>query len=304
MATIYARLVGCMILWGLTFVAMRYMSFSLGPASNSFMRFGMAAVLLMFMSARMDPNSMRPTRSELSKYFVLGAIGVFAYNFLLMAGLTTVSAGRGAIIISMNPVLTACLAAVFLGETLRGTRAAGVAVSLLGAFTVLTGGDYMSFFHGMSSGDLLLCGAALCWSGYSVIGKQVMRNSSPIASVSWSITLGSCLLLPAALAEGLVSDLPNIGWLDWGCIVYMAVFSTGFGLIWFYQGIQAIGAARAAAFMNLMPVFAAIFGYILLGETLAWATLGGGALVLAGVWLTNRPQKEIVPDASPVEQES
>lgn len=287
-----------MVFWGGTFVTGRILMRDMTPAAASFLRFFMAALALMAWGARLDPAMLKPTRRQLAMFLVLGASGVFAYNMFFMAGLQTVPAGRGAIIIAVNPVLTACLAAILFGEALRGLRAVGVGISLFGALTVVTGGDYGSLITGMSPGDLLLCGAVFCWSTYSLAGKQAMKKSSPITSVGWSAVLGSMMLFPAAMYDGLIPGLAHAGVTHWGCLAYMSFGATVLAFMWFYEGIKAIGAARAAAFINLVPVFASLFGYLVLDERLAWSTLAGGALVMTGVVLTNRPQKTPLAVAS------
>jgi drug/metabolite transporter (DMT)-like permease len=75
---------------------------------------------------------------------------------------------------------------------------------------------------------------------------------------------------------------------DWGHILFLGVIATGLAFTWYYQGIKTIGPARAGIFINLVPVFAVILGFIVLREPIYLSLLGGGALTLTGVWLTNR----------------
>lgn len=294
---VYVKLVACMMLWGGTFVTGRILAQDIPPTSASFLRFLLAAALLMMVGARMDPAMLRPTKRQLAMFTLLGLTGVFAYNIFFLSGLKTVAAGRGAIIIATNPVITGCLAALLFKEALGGLRAVGVGVSLMGVLTVVTRGDLLSILTGVSPGDLLMCGAVCSWSAYSLAGKKAMQRATPIAAVGWSAAIGSLLLFPAALADGLVADIGRMAPVHWACIIYMGAAATSMAFLWFYQGIKTIGAVRAAAFINLVPVFASCFGYLILDETLAWSTVAGGALVLFGVWLTNRPQRK--PAACP-----
>jgi drug/metabolite transporter (DMT)-like permease len=63
------------------------------------------------------------------------------------------------------------------------------------------------------------------------------------------------------------------------------------GFTWYYEGIQALGPSRAGVFLNLVPVSAVALGWLILGEPLAPSLLAGGALILAGVWLTNTARR-------------
>jgi drug/metabolite transporter (DMT)-like permease len=72
-------------------------------------------------------------------------------------------------------------------------------------------------------------------------------------------------------------------------LVFLGVFGTAIAFVWFYEGVQAIGPARTAVFINLVPVAAVTLGVLLLGEPLELSMLTGGALVILGVFIINRP---------------
>jgi drug/metabolite transporter (DMT)-like permease len=67
----------------------------------------------------------------------------------------------------------------------------------------------------------------------------------------------------------------------------MGIFSSALGFLWFYEGVAALGASRASVFIYLVPGFALLFAWFLLGEAVSGPKLVGGALVVAGVALTS-----------------
>jgi drug/metabolite transporter (DMT)-like permease len=77
----------------------------------------------------------------------------------------------------------------------------------------------------------------------------------------------------------------------WASVVFLAIGGTALGFTWFADGVKRLGAARASAFVNLVPVFAVLQAAVLLDERLGFAVLGGGLLVIAGVWLTTHPSE-------------
>ena len=97
------------------------------------------------------------------------------------------------------------------------------------------------------------------------------------------------MLLPLTLAQpgffSAIATAPAHVWLD---IVYLGFFGTVLGFTWFYEGVKAIGASKAAVFINIVPVSASLLGYILLGEPVGLSLVLGGVCVLAGVSLANR----------------
>jgi drug/metabolite transporter (DMT)-like permease len=98
------------------------------------------------------------------------------------------------------------------------------------------------------------------------------------------------MLLPPAAASGLWRDVASAGPVAWGCVAFFGLLATGYGFSWYYEGVKAIGPTKAGVFINLVPVVAVVLGHVLLDEPLSPALAVGGALVLAGVWLTNRRQ--------------
>ena len=69
------------------------------------------------------------------------------------------------------------------------------------------------------------------------------------------------------------------------------MLGTAVAFVWYYAGVHAIGPAAAAVFINLVPVAAVTLGWLVLDEGLDASMLGGGALVLAGVYVLNAPRK-------------
>jgi drug/metabolite transporter (DMT)-like permease len=71
-------------------------------------------------------------------------------------------------------------------------------------------------------------------------------------------------------------------------VLYLGVLGTAVGFVWYYQAVQRLGASRTVIFNNLVPVFGATFGVLLLGEPLLPSMLLGGAIAVAGVMLVTK----------------
>ena len=147
----------------------------------------------------------------------------------------------------------------------------------------------MSLFQGgIGPGEFLMFGCVASWVTYSLVGKALMRNLRPLPSVTYSVLVGAVALSVPAFAEGLTAKVIGFTMTDWICLAYLGVFGTVFGFVWFYQGIQRIGAMRAGLFINFVPISAVILAFFLLGESMTPSLLIGAALVTVGVYLTNR----------------
>lgn len=292
-ATTYVLLVASMALWGGTWVAGRVLSQSMQPMNAAFLRFCFAAGFLLLLSARAQGGFPRLPLRQTPLLAFLGATGVFLYSYFFFTGLQTVTAGRAALIVACIPVCIAAVSALVYRERLGLVRSSGILLSLLGVATIISDGKPWTLLAGgVHTGDLFILGCVASWTAYSLGGKQAMQQLPPLVSVTWSCVFGCVFLFPAALVSGLWTEMTTARPLDWLCIIYLGVLATGLAYFWYYRGILALGASRAGIFINLVPVFAVCFGFVLLDEAVHLSLLAGGLMVVGGVWITNRPPKK------------
>lgn len=284
---IYLKLLTTMAFWGGTFVAGRLLAGVVPPFHAAFLRFAIAGGILLFLLRRVEGHFPSLDRYQLGSVTLLGLTGVLGYNVAFFTGLQTVSAGRAGLIIALNPVGIALLSALFGGEPLRMVRTLGVVVSVTGAMWVISNGHLSLLTSGLGIGELTLLGCVLCWSLYSVIGRRAMRGLSPLTAVTYSALAGTLFLAPVAVAQGVLTKTLSYGPETWAILLYLAVLGTVAGFLWYYQSINEIGAVRSGVFINFVPLFAMLFGLLFLGESLTPTLLQGGALVIAGAWITN-----------------
>lgn len=285
----YVKLLLTALFWGGTFIAGRVVVRHVGPYSASFMRFAIAGILLAAIAWRTEGGNMRLARHQALPVLVLGLSGVFGYNIFFLKGLKLIEAGRASMIIANNPIFIALFSAWLFREKLTPVRLAGILTSITGAVVVISRGHPASLFRGgIGPGELLLFGCVACWVTFSLVGKVLMGSLRPLPSVTWSVLVGALALAGPAWSEGLPSRIGGFTAVDWLCLGFLGVFGTVLGFVWFYQGIQRLGALRAGLFINFVPVCGVLLAFLLLGEPLTASLLAGAALVTLGVYLTNR----------------
>jgi drug/metabolite transporter (DMT)-like permease len=285
----YAKLLLTALFWGGTFIAGRLVVRDVSPYSASFLRFAIASVLLSGLAWRMEGRNMRLKGHQIMPVLVLGLTGVFAYNIFFLKGLKLIEAGRASMIVANNPIFIALLSAYFFKEKLTPLRLAGILLSIAGAILVISRGHLGALFQGgIGPGELLMFGCVATWVTYSLVGKALMRDLKPLPSVTYSVLVGALALSVPAFGEGLAGKIGGFTPTDWLCLAYLGIFGTVIGFVWFYQGIQRIGAMRAGLFINFVPISAVILSFLLLGEAITPSLAAGAALVTAGVYLTNR----------------
>ena len=283
----YLKLLATMAFWGGTFVAGRVLAGAVPPFHSAFLRFSLAVMLLLLILRCIEGRFPPLDLKQLGAVGLLGLTGVFGYNVAFFTGLQTVSAGRAGLIVALNPVGIALLSAMFGGEPLRMASIVGIVISVAGAMLVISNGDLSLMTSGVGFGELTLLGCVLCWALYSVIGRRAMRGLSPLTAVTYSALAGTLFLAPVALTQGVLSRIFSYGLEAWASIIFLAVFGTVLGFIWYYQSINEIGAVKSGVFINFVPLFAMLFGLLLLDEPVTLTLLQGAALVITGAWITN-----------------
>lgn len=286
---VYTLLITSMALWGGTWIAGRVLAQSISPMPAAFLRFLLASIVLTMMSWRAGGKMPRLERKQILPVGFLGLTGVFTYSYFFFTGLQTIPAGRAALIVASIPVCISVISAIFFKEKFGVVRILGALTSLVGVSVVIADGNPLSLLSGgVSHGDFMILGCVASWTAYTLGGRSVMKTISPLTAVTWSSIIGTALLFPAALSSGLIEDIARARVVDWGCIVYLGVLATALAYFWYYQAITVIGASRSGIFINTVPVFAVVMGFLILGEPIHPTLLLGGGMVVTGVYLTNR----------------
>ncbi|MGD1865135.1 MAG: DMT family transporter [Phormidesmis sp.] len=293
----YLKLIATALIWGGTFIAGRIAVQTLGAFTAAFLRFAIASLCLLLVVWRVHGGIPRLQASQRWTVLGLGLTGIFGYNALFFGGLQTVEAGRASLIIALNPVAIALGAALFFKERLTRAKGIGIAISLFGALWVISKGHLQTLVSSLSMGngagafgwgEVMLIGCVVSWMSYTLIGKAVMRSLSPLVASAYACWVGSVLLLPVALHEGLWQALQSMQPSAFSSVLYLGVLGSAVGFCWYYDGLKAIGPAQASAFINLVPVSAILLAAVVLREPLTPSIAIGAILVILGVSVTNR----------------
>lgn len=277
------------LIWGGTTVISK-IGVGLAPASGlAAMRFALAAVCLALVLAATERPAFALPRADWPLFLVLGLTGVTVSNLLFFWGLTLAPVGDAALIApATNPIWTAALAALWLGERYSRRQMAGMGLSLVGVLCVVGAAGLDPAGGGQRLlGDILLLCSSASWSTYTVLGRRALRRHSPLATVTWATMLGSVPLLVVATPGGwdwLIAASPEL----WATILYLALLgSVVAGLTW-YWSVRDLGAARAGQFTYLVPLWALLLAAAVLNERPLPLQIVGAGLVLVGIWLANR----------------
>jgi len=285
---VYLKAVGFSLFTGATFNVAKYSVNYFSPAVAAAWRFGLAAAALLLLLGWKERLNFRSLRENVGAYLLLGGVGIFGFNALFFLGIASTSPVNGALIMAANPVLTAVLAVVILGETWTLQRAFGIALSLGGVILVITHGSWETIRHlAFASGDIWVLLGNLCWALYSVMGRKLLKPSStPLAMTTYSMVVGAVALMVLASFHPGIIPLAEIPVQAWASIVFMALGTSVLGYLWWNQSIKKIGASRTAVFFNLVPVVTMIVS-VVMGISATGLQMVGMLLVIAGVFVSS-----------------
>ena len=285
-----------MVFWGSAFPTSKMLVLEVPPEVGAVLRFGFGSLLMMAILFRRSANPI-PARADWGRLAVVALVGVTGFNTLFFRGLSLAPASdAGMIIPTMSPVFTAMAGMLFLGEPVRLQRVAGLAVSLVGAVIFFWG--VISHAGGQAGrvwGDVALLGAAICWAAASILSRPLSVRIGAMPAAAWTIFLGSIALLLISSPELAAVPWGRLTGRFWIVLAYVVIFPTVIAYILWMEGIRTIGSGPTTSFMFLAPVFALLIAAALLGERPTALQGGGGALMLLGVVLVNRPGEARMP---------
>jgi len=284
-----------MFMWGGTWIAGRIIAQELSaPLAVGAIRFVVTALVLAGVALLGGNGIPLPqTGREWGVVSGLGFFGVFLYGLCFFFGLQHITAGRGALVVALNPVVIVLVAWLLGMERMNRRKALGSAIALAGCLTVIGNGNPLALIEGtVGIGEWLVVGCVLSWAAYTFIGRLATRTLSPLATTLYGSLFGALLLGLAALVQGGI-DPASWSWRIWAAMLFLAIFGTAIAYTWFTEAVHRLGAGHASVFINLVPVFAVLQAALLLDERLGFSVLLGGLLVVAGVWLTTKQKNSL-----------
>lgn len=289
----YIKLAAVTMVWGGTFVAGRFLAGAIDPLLAASLRFVMAsAALLLFMAFARIPL-VRPRVGQLLRLATLGFFGIFFYNLCFFYGLQYINASRASLIVALNPAVIGVASWLMFKERLAANKVVGIALCLGGAATVIVSRN-PQLLQGAAQawiGDVLILGCVVGWGVYSLCSRGLNQHLGPLQTVTWSVLLGTLMLLLASLIMGrfTLAAINAIHTPQLLSLLYLGVLGSAVAYIGYYDGIRRIGATRSGVFIALNPLTAVICGALLLDEHLTRVMVLGGAVILLGIYLCNKP---------------
>ncbi len=284
-------LAATLVIWSFSFLAAARLSQDVGVAGSLAARF--VPVLLGTGLYLLVKRSFGVPRGAWLKIVMMGILSVPLYNIFFFHGLKTVPTGTAALIIALNPVFTALLARIFLGEPFGTRRLSGLLLALLGVFVVIRYGTGKPVDWPYLTSAFLLALAPLSWAIYSVIGRTLPRGTDPFQMTYVLLFVGSLPMLALTRPNSLsaVASHPR----TLAAALYLAIPCTLAGYAAWLWALKRLPAGETAAFVFLNPPLANLWAWLLEDAVLKPPFIAGAAVLLAGVGLIVWPLSLKIP---------
>ncbi|MDV3293098.1 MAG: DMT family transporter [Nitrososphaerales archaeon] len=255
----------------------------LDPLEFAFLRFAVAAPVMLIPCL-----IWRRRLGGLFRMKAIWLIGLFnAVGFLCQfVGQAHTDASVAALLVNLSVMFAALGGAFFLGERLTPSRAAGVALAVLGTVLLTTSGNIGELASGQLFGDGLYLLSALFGAAYIVYSKSKTDETGwdPYAASAVIIASTAVIMFPAALLSG---AHPPISALSWQAIIYTALFNTAIPYALYQAGLRYLSAGSSAVVLTLGLVTAVGISVIFLGEAMTPVSWTGAVLILVSVLLVS-----------------
>ncbi|MCL7416871.1 MAG: DMT family transporter [Halalkalicoccus sp.] len=279
------------VFWGTAFVAIRAGLEYFPPVLFAALRYDLAAVFMLAYAAIVTDRPIPRTGGEWGLVVIGGVLLIAAYHALLFIGQQSVTSAMAAVVVSLSPVLTTAFARVWLpSERLTPAGLLGMALGLLGV-VILSRPDPGNVL----SADVIATGLILAAATAFALGSVLLRRSEaelPIETLEgWSMALGAVLM--HTLSVLLPSE--SFAAIEWTAsavlaLAYLAVVSSAIGFLLYFDLLERLGPIEINLVSYVVPVVAAVAGWLLLAESIDATTIGGFLVIFVGFCLIKRRQ--------------
>lgn len=225
---------------------------------------------------------------------------LFGFEFVLIyAGLRLTTATRAVVFLYTAPFFVALGSYQFLGERLSASQWGGLALSFAGV-AVAIGVPQPDVDANVLIGDLMIVGGGALWAATTIVAKATrLRFVAPEKTLGYQVALSIPILALAAWLSGeSLTHLP--GPLALSLMTYQAIWVVGLTFTIWFGLVRAYSASKLSAFTFITPLFGVVASYFIMHDVLTLAFGVAAVLVIAGLFLVNRPSPAVAISADPL----
>lgn len=281
---LYSAIVLAMIFWSFSFIWTRVAIQSFPPMTLITTRLILASILL-FLVAKLTGKFQIIRKQDLKLFLLLAFFEPFLYYVGETLGLTMVQSTLAAVLISTIPLFAPIAANILLKERIGLPNFLGIIVSLVGVIFVIY--EPVEGFNANPLGIALIFLAVFSAVCYTIILRKIPEHYSTLNVIFYQSAIGIFFFIPTLLlTESKAISHLHVSKESFLALIMLSVFASVIAFVLFAWAVRKVGVARTNVFVNLIPVFTAIFSWLLLNEILSATKWMGIGIVILGLFVS------------------
>lgn len=279
-------LILAMLLWASSFIGLKIAFRAYDPLFVIFGRMFVASLCFLAVRKRLA-RSLNYKKGDFKLILFMAFCEPCLYFLFEAKAVENTTASQAGVITAILPILVMITATIILKEKITKKAWAGALLALFGVCWLTLESTPTSDAPNPMLGNFLEFLAMVCATGYTITLKFLTTRYSPFFLTAIQAFVGTIFYLPLLFFPAPV--LPEKFYpVPAFAIVYLGAFITlgAYGL--YNYSLKHVPANKAASFVNLIPIFAVILGWSILGETLNFMQICAGILIMAGVYMTQK----------------
>jgi drug/metabolite transporter (DMT)-like permease len=286
------------ILWGSTYLAIKYAIETLPPFLMAGSRFVFAGAVLMIW-ARFSKDYESPKAVHWKTSFIVGTFLLLGGNGGVVFAQHYISSSLAALLVATEPFWIVLLSWLWLGKSRPNLKTiAGIAVGFFGVWMLLTGqpvnnsvqSGSMQFF-----GSLAVILAAMSWATGSIYGLRAPVPKSSLLTAGMQMLSGGLVMLAVSLVTGEMArfDINQVSANSIYGLIYLIICGSLIGFTAYSWLLKNANPAMVSTYAYINPVVAVFLGWLIAGESFTSQMLFGAAVIVGSVVLiTSRDDED------------
>jgi drug/metabolite transporter (DMT)-like permease len=259
------------------------------PVTLAAMRAIVFIPILVFLLIKQGRKYIPVSKEDWLIYLSIGLFTIILPGILQNTGMMYTTASVSSIIQTSGPIFTIIFAIVILNESADKKKIVGSICALIGTiFLVISLDNNINLFDSSVYGNFLILLSGVSYAISSIITKKGLERKNPLQILGFSSLVGFIVLSVISSFERPLDVIINLSIETWFAIFLLVIFPSFIALLFWYEAMINEEISRLVIYVYLMPVFAVIFSYILIGEIISIQTLLFAVLIIVGVALTQK----------------
>lgn len=273
------------VFWGGSFVANAIALRSIGPIEIASLRFFLAAPLLLVIAYLWKGKSILIIdKKDLGTLFIMALTGVTIQYIIQVSAQDYTTATNASLLINTSVFFIIFLSAAFLKERLTAWRIIGPLIGFAGVALLVSKGTLSFDVGGGTTGDLLILASAFLWAVYSIYSKRLASRYHTLTILNYVFIIGAIGLIPFYLLTP-HAPLTNLPLDAAASILFLALFCSIIAYLVYNMALEKMDASSVALYIYFVPLSTIVLAWLILGESMTIASIGGGLMVLLGMYL-------------------